>query len=85
MRTTLTLDPDVVALLKQRMAQTQAPFKQVVNDALRHGLEPSENTDVPYRVDPRPMGDAMVPVDKALRLAAELEDEELVRKLETGR
>ncbi len=85
MRTTLTLDPDVVALLKQRMTQDQAPFKKIVNDALRQGLVPGTRPDAPYRLDPRLMGEPTVPVEKALRLAAELEDEELVRKLESGR
>ena len=38
MRTTLTLDPDVAALL-QRVRHTQGgSFKTVVNDALREGL-----------------------------------------------
>ena len=38
MRTTLTLDPDVAAKLKKRMAEKGATMKQVVNEALRTGL-----------------------------------------------
>ena len=38
MRTTLTLDPDVVAALQPLRKHRDARFKQVVNDALREGL-----------------------------------------------
>lgn len=38
MRTTLTLDPDVAALLKKAVATGDTTLKDVVNDALRKGL-----------------------------------------------
>ena len=38
MRTTLSLDDDVAALLKRAMARSKRSFKQEVNDALRAGL-----------------------------------------------
>ena len=38
MRTTLTLDDDVTALLARARRVRKAPLKQVVNDALRAGL-----------------------------------------------
>jgi hypothetical protein len=38
MRTTLTLDPDVAALLKKAVARGDVSFKDAVNDALRRGL-----------------------------------------------
>ncbi len=38
MRTTLTLDPDVVRLLDQEMHRVRKPMKQVINEALRRGL-----------------------------------------------
>ena len=38
MRTTLTLDPDVAAMLKKAVARADVSFKQAVNDALRRGL-----------------------------------------------
>ena len=54
MRTTLTLDTDVVHLLGEAMHRAQKPFKQVVNDAIRRGLLPQMNrpTKRPYRVKP---------------------------------
>jgi len=39
MRTTLSLDDDVAALLVRTQRLKKATFKQVVNDALRRGLE----------------------------------------------
>jgi Arc/MetJ family transcription regulator len=38
MRTTLTLDEDVAAQLKQLVEKEKKPFKQVVNDLLRMAL-----------------------------------------------
>lgn len=38
MRTTLTLDRDVAALLRQVRSRRKEPLKTIVNDALRHGL-----------------------------------------------
>jgi hypothetical protein len=38
MRTTLTLDPDVAAMLRKVVARGEASFKDVVNRALRRGL-----------------------------------------------
>lgn len=38
MRTTLTLEPDLAAKLKERARQRKTSFKQEVNDAIRAGL-----------------------------------------------
>ena len=38
MRTTLSLDDDVAALLEQMRKARDTTFKQIVNDALREGL-----------------------------------------------
>ncbi len=46
MRTTLTLDDDVAALLKRAMSRQRRTLKDVVNDALRDGLA--------RQVSPRP-------------------------------
>jgi hypothetical protein len=39
MRTTLTLDKDVAAQLKRMHEKKKKPFKQLVNEALRLGLQ----------------------------------------------
>jgi hypothetical protein len=58
MRTTLTLDPDVAAKARQGAAKLNKPFKEVINSALRIGLEEVLNpkTTRPYRTKPRPLG-----------------------------
>ena len=58
MRTTVTLEDDVVVKLKDRMARSGASFKQTLNDYLRRGLEQPTENDLakPFRVEPRPMG-----------------------------
>jgi hypothetical protein len=38
MRTTLTLDDDVAALLRRVQEARKATFKEIVNEALRQGL-----------------------------------------------
>ena len=53
MRTTLTLDDDIAAALKEQARLLDKPFRQVVNDALRRGMAPTPRTDRPaYRVTP---------------------------------
>lgn len=39
MRTTLSLDDDVAAMLRRALARTRRSLKEVVNDALRRGLQ----------------------------------------------
>jgi hypothetical protein len=58
MRTTLTLDPDVAAKARQSARKLGKPFKEVVNAALRLGLEQVLNPPAakPYRTKPRPLG-----------------------------
>jgi predicted transcriptional regulator len=43
MRTTLTLDDDVAARLKAAVRKQRRPFKALVNEALRGGLDAMEN------------------------------------------
>jgi hypothetical protein len=86
MRTTVTLDPDVEAKLRARMRERGVSFKVALNEAVRSGLQGEQKSGPPFKVASRPMGArAGVNLDKALTLAGELEDEEIVRKLELGK
>lgn len=84
MRTTLDLDPDLDARLRALARERGVPLRVVVNDALRAGLHPSAGGEAPpYVLPSRRLGlRPGINVDKALALASELEDEEIVRKLE---
>jgi len=82
-RTTVTLDPDVAAALKAHARDRGTSFKEALNSSVRLGLTRGTGTSEPYRVPVRSLGlrDG-ASLDKALRLAGELEDAEIVRKLE---
>jgi len=83
MRTTVTLDPDVAAGLKALAAERGLSFKEALNLSVRRGLGRDRAGAEPYRVPARPLGlRPGVELDKAGRLAAELEDTEVLRKLE---
>lgn len=82
MRTTVTLDADTEALVKALMRERGLTFKQAINEAIRRGLRPTATGDRRrFRTPSRKMGKPIVPLDAALRLAGELEDEQLVRRL----
>ncbi len=58
MRTTLTLDSDVAIKARKGAAKLGRPFKEVVNMALRAGLDSvlSPPASKPFRTKPRPLG-----------------------------
>jgi hypothetical protein len=83
MRTTVTLDPDVAEQLKAFARRRNLSFKAALNSTVRAGLAAERGGSRPYRVPARPMGlRPGVDLTHALRMAASLEDEEVVRKLE---
>jgi len=79
MRTTITLDPDVVSHVRRIMNERGLSFKEAVNEAIRAGAGPS-STRSQFRTRTFDMGEPAIPLDKALRLAGDLEDDELLRK-----
>ena len=82
MRTTLTLDDDIAAALKEQARLLDRPFRQVVNDALRRGMSPTPREDrPPFRV--RPHHGGFAPGVDALhlnRLNDELEVDAFLRR-----
>jgi hypothetical protein len=83
MRTTLTLDPDVVQLLEEERHRQRKSFKEVVNEAIRRGLAPQARarSRTPYRVRPhRTALRAGIDTVGFNRLADELDDEATVAK-----
>ena len=79
MRTTLTLDPDVLRLIQDAVHQERRPMKRVVNDALRRALTPAPPRRERVRVTAhesavRPGFD----LGKLNQLADELEDEAIL-------
>jgi hypothetical protein len=84
-RTTITLDPDTEALLRSAMAERGIGFKEAVNDAIRRGLTTTTHSRARFATPTRDLGGARIPGDRVLGLAAQLEDDELVRKREQGK
>ncbi len=85
MRTTITLDADAEALLRKRMAERGISMKRAVNDALRSALGADPGSSRSFRTPTANLGVAAVNLDRALQLADELQDEELVRKSRMGK
>jgi hypothetical protein len=84
MRTTVTLDPDVEAKLRAVMRERGVSFKVAINDAVRAGLGGASPQPRRFRMKTAPLG-ARFDIDKALTIAGELEDEEIIRKRELGK
>ena len=76
MRTTVTLDPDVAAMLRKRMHERGVSFKEAINSALRAGLAPDHAAE-PFHTPTFDLGGARLPLDRALELAERLGDEDL--------
>ncbi|PWJ55829.1 hypothetical protein SAMN06264364_102195 [Quadrisphaera granulorum] len=65
------------------MAERGLTFKDAINTAIVNGSRPREVR--PYRTPTFDMGGpARVNLDRALALAGDLEDEEIIRKMERG-
>jgi Arc/MetJ family transcription regulator len=86
MRTTVTLDDDVKVLVKNAMHETDASFKDVVNDGLRRALgAQATHRPVSFQQSTRNMGRLLVDSTNLNVLADELEDRELMSKLAQDR
>jgi hypothetical protein len=84
MRTTVTLDPDVEAKLKATMRERGVSFKAALNDAVRAGLDARSQVARPFKARTARLG-VRINIDKALTIAGEMEDEEIIRKIEEGK
>jgi hypothetical protein len=79
----VTLDEDVAAKLHQVSRERGVSFKGALNDAVRAGLAVGSAPSRSFRVRARPLGVRPgVDIDRALSLAGEIEDSEILRKLE---
>jgi hypothetical protein len=83
-RTTLTIYDHLMAELKELAHRENLPLKQVIDRAIRSGLRASRAPSPPrrYRATTHAMGAPHVAsFDRALEIAATLEDEQIARKL----
>ncbi|MYD93191.1 MAG: DUF2191 domain-containing protein [Chloroflexi bacterium] len=86
MRTTLTIEDGIARQLKDIAHRSRRSFKAVVNETLRAGLQGDRITASarPYRVEPVALGGVvgLHDLDQGLRIADQLEDQELARKVQ---
>lgn len=83
MRTTITLEPDIAAHLHELASERGTSFSATVDVTLCAGLDPGTSAAKPYREVTRSPGvQPGVNLTKALRITANLRDEETVRMLE---
>jgi len=82
MRTTVTLDPDTEQLIRRRMRERGMSFKEALNDAIRNGVGPAPRPL--FVTETASMGESRINLDRALQIAADLEDDELLRRMRAG-
>lgn len=81
MRTTITLEPDVQALIRTAMKERGISFKEALNAAVRAGLTQGKPKRRYFVQESYALGAGQsFRWDKALEAAAAIEDEELSRK-----
>lgn len=81
-RKTITLEPDVHALIEKAMKERRISFKEALNSAVRAGFTQGLPKRRGFVQRSYSMGgDQNFRWDKALEAAAAIEDEELGRKL----
>ncbi len=88
MRTTVRVDDELLEQLKAQARRENVSLTRLLNRTLRAGLRAGGERRPrrrPYRERTRAMGTPRVALDKALALAAVLEDDEIVRELTTRR
>jgi hypothetical protein len=76
-RTTVTLDADTAAIVKDLQRRRGLSFKDAINEAIRIG---ARSDRAPVEVPVFDLGAQKVDLDHALTLLAELEDSEVTRK-----
>jgi|APSaa5957512622_1039677.scaffolds.fasta_scaffold95878_2 hypothetical protein len=84
MRTTLTVNDNIMQKLKEKAHKTGMPLKQVVNTALEIGLRNfNSQQSKKYKLKTFSLGAPLIAdIDKALKIATKMEDDEIIRKLE---
>ncbi len=82
MRTTVTLDPDVLAIVRAAMNERGVTFKEALNSAVRAGLTQPKHRRRRFVQRSFSLGaEQSFRWDKVLVMADAIEDEELSRKL----
>lgn len=82
MRTTVTLDPDVELIVRQRMESYGVPFRIALNDLIRRGTAAAERRQ--FHTPAHALGRPRIDLDRAGTLAGELDDDDTIAELRGG-
>lgn len=85
MRTTLRIDNHLLQELKGIAHKENIPLTRLVNRVLRLGLRAQQGSlqpSLPYAEEGCDLGKPYVNLDKALAISSQLEDEEILHKIE---
>ena len=84
MRTTVRIDDELLRSLKEQARKQNISLTRLLDGTLRAGMQVSREPRRPrrrYREQTHAMGAPSVKLERALALAAALEDEEILRKM----
>jgi len=81
MRTTLRIDDDLFRELKKRASREGRTLSEVINLAVRQSLQTEKRPRRLFRQKTRDLGRPSFDVTKANAVAADLEDQAILRKL----
>jgi antitoxin component of RelBE/YafQ-DinJ toxin-antitoxin module len=81
MRTTLRIDDDLFRELRKRASSEGLTLSELVNLALRQSLSTEKRPRRVFRQKTRDLGRPSFDITKANAVAAELEDQDILRKL----
>ena len=85
MRTTLAIADDILRERERRADETGVSLTRAANDVLRAGLDRRDGSSrprQPCREEVADLGEPRVDLDHALAIAARLEDDETLRKID---
>jgi len=86
MRTTLNINDDLMLILKEKSREVNQNLTKFVNDLLRSSLMPTNEKNESFFQKTYSLGEYPgINLNKALDLAAELETEYSIRKMEIGK
>jgi len=86
MRTTLNINDDLMLLLKEKSRAVNQNLTSFINDLLRSSLIPIDKKNEPFYQKTYSLGEHPgINLHKALDLAADLETEYSIRKMEIGK
>lgn len=87
MRTTIDLDDVLLTRLRDEAHREGVSFRALLHRVILRGLEPPSVKEVRYVAPSYSMGEVREGINlvKALQLAGDLEDEEIIRKMTRGR